>query len=190
MDGGNDENSGHGRNNRGHIMPRMKGKDGKFARMRNELWTPDRWNDGYIDNKGRFRVYRPDYPRVYALGYALRAHVVWWLKNGKCHPRDSVIHHKSGDRLDDRIENLEVLPRAQHTRLHCSKGNVALVCKFCGKPFGVTVRKFNSRNHEGIPIKYCSQKCYHSVPKSKKERQAISMGVKRAHERRRAHVAA
>jgi hypothetical protein len=161
---------------------KKRGKDGKFIRERNRPWTPATWDDGYIDNRGRFRVYRPDCPRAYALGYALRAHVVWWLENGKCHPEDSDIHHKNGDRLDDRMENLESLSHAQHTRLHCSKGNITLTCEFCGEPFEVTVNKFNSKNREGAPIKYCSQKCYHSMPRSAGHKRAISMGLKRAYE--------
>lgn len=40
-----------------------------------DVWDSTRWDDGYVDNRGRFRVKRPDCPRAYANGWALRAHL-------------------------------------------------------------------------------------------------------------------
>ena len=161
-------------------MTFAKGNDGKFIRTREE-WTSFHWDEGYVDNNGRFRVYRPDYPRAYSLGYALRAHVVWWLKNGCAHPLGTNLHHRNGDRLDDRFINLELMSHADHTKHHCSKGDVTLICKFCQRRFEVKVRKFNSRNREGRFIKYCSQHCYHQMPRSMDHKAAISRGLKRSY---------
>ena len=50
-------------------MPATRERDanGRFARQLS-LWVPEHWNEGYVDSKGRFRVYRPDYPRAYGVG--------------------------------------------------------------------------------------------------------------------------
>ncbi len=56
---------------------------GRFVRVY-QPWTPDRWDEACKITKGYMRVYRPDHPRTVD-GYALRAHVVWFIK-----PRDLV----------------------------------------------------------------------------------------------------
>ena len=59
----------------------MRGPDGTFQR---EIfsWTQENWDAGYLDNKGYFRIYRPDYPKIYKVsnkGNILST----WGHNGK-----------------------------------------------------------------------------------------------------------
>lgn len=49
--------------------------------------------------------------------WRLRAVIVWEAAHGPV-PRGAVVHHRNRDRLDDRLENLATLTRAEHLREH------------------------------------------------------------------------
>lgn len=146
---------------------------GRFMR-KHEIWTGVNWNDGYLDNRGRFRVYRPDYPRVYNEGYALRAHVVWWLHKRRCHPKNMELHHKDGNRVNDVITNLQPLSNSQHQKFHRPTPFSTLTCLQCNKRFRIESSRVRSR-----PTKYCSQRCYHLHPKSNTTKVRASRSMKK-----------
>lgn len=136
---------------------------GSFIRTR-YTWTPEKWNDGFVDSKGYFRVYHPDYPKTYTMGYAKRYHIVWWLKTGELLPEGYVLHHKNGDKLDDRFENLELLRHGLHSQQHnqsrIEAARITCCCRRCSKPFFLTRSRLNGGKYGRG--KYCSQKCYHA----------------------------
>lgn len=154
--------------------------NGRFQRQRAHPWTPDRWDDGYEDADGRFRVYRPDYPRAYAEGYALRAHVVWWIEVGTVHPDGLDLHHKNEIKLDDRFDNLELMTHGEHSRRH----KVSLSpfdCCGCGSIFFKNAADVAKRRAEGNEPKYCSLPCYHRAARSAATRQKTSQSLRLAY---------
>ena len=148
---------------------RLRDTEGRFARQRLP-WTPDRWDEGYTDNHGRFRVYRPDYPRCWADGYAFRYAVAYWLQTGRI-PEDD-LHHENGDRTDDRPANLAPMEHAAHARGHNPK--TMLTCIACGKLFP------RPHHKSARSTKYCSQVCYHAMPRSPESRRLASLHSRHA----------
>lgn len=67
----------------------------------------------YINPKGYYRIRR--YPKEYRYKYMHR--YVWELHNGPI-PPGYAIHHKNGDKGDNTIENLELLSRSEHGKVH------------------------------------------------------------------------
>lgn len=43
---------------------------------------------------------------------------------------DEVVHHINGDKIDNQLENLEVMSRAEHTIHHC---RIQTACSICGR---------------------------------------------------------
>ena len=79
----------------------------------------------------------PDYPgHIY--GWQCRAlehHVVWWQNTGKVVPVGYVLHHKNGNKVDNRFENLELLPQGAHiSKHHLKSPPIKLFCAWCGNP--------------------------------------------------------
>ena len=130
-------------------------KNGRFKRYR-QAWTPRRFNDGYICRTSkRFFVYFPDSASSRKNGYALRSHAVWETYNGPV-PPDHVIHHKNGDKLDDRIENLSSLTKIEHDDIHGHERRIGFYkkCEFCDTDFYLPKWRLN----DGRPGTTCGQR--------------------------------
>lgn len=74
----------------------------------------------------------------------------------KCDVEDGYeIDHINGDKLDDRIENLQVISSTYNRQKdHKRKEMVMLVCPICGENF-----LFDKRNLSSHPSPCCSRRC-------------------------------
>lgn len=75
--------------------------------------------------------------------YCLEHHLIYFLNYGVVPKENEVIHHINGDKHDNRIENLQLLTKQEHNKIHRSKKNIRLVklkCPMCNKIFIVERR--------------------------------------------------
>lgn len=83
---------------------------------RHERWTSEggtRSHGGYM----RTRV-GMTHPLASQTGYCLMHHLVWVSAGRPIPSGDEVLHHINGDINDNRLENLELLTRAEHNKIH------------------------------------------------------------------------
>jgi len=78
------------------------------------------WKGGRrIHERGYVMVYRPDHPRSYSNGYIMEHRIVMEQHLGRLLNDEEVVHHKNGNKEDNRIENLILFATtADHTIHH------------------------------------------------------------------------
>jgi HNH endonuclease len=69
----------------------------------------------------------PDRGEIMEHRYLMEKHL------GRVLHTDEIVHHKNRDKTDNRLDNLEVIPRAAHTSSHRAHQLVCLICKKFGK---------------------------------------------------------
>lgn len=75
----------------------------------------------------------PDYPgRLYRTGYAYEHHIVYWQHYGVVPSKQEIIHHVNHIKIDNDINNLQLLTKAAHSVIHNTK-RVTSICAWCGK---------------------------------------------------------
>lgn len=80
------------------------------------------WRGGTRLCLGYTYLYMPDHPHAEKTsGYVKRSVVVACKMIKRDLFSNEVVHHINENRLDDRPENLLVLTRSEHTKLHCLK---------------------------------------------------------------------
>lgn len=141
-----------------------RARRGDLFRVPKPTWSMCNWDSGSITKHGRFRVKFPSHPEASNWGYVYRSHAVWYVIAGDVVPSGHVLHHKNFDILDDRFENLELLSRQQHAKLHHigrrnPKAWVELTCKKCGTTFLRERWRVNMRIKDGYKSTKCSVSC-------------------------------
>lgn len=87
----------------------------------------DSYKQGHISNSTGYRT-------IYVNGQIIDEHrYVMEQFLGRKLNTDEVVHHLNGDKLDNRIENLVVISREEHSRLHAKAKGHLCVCRKCGE---------------------------------------------------------
>lgn len=77
------------------------------------------WRGGKPVTRFGYRLVRdPAHPRAHSHGYVLEHVKIAEEMIGRRLRPDEVVHHKNGIRTDNRMENLAVMTRREHTRHH------------------------------------------------------------------------
>jgi hypothetical protein len=71
--------------------------------------------------EGYIREFAPRHPNSTSDGSAFQHRIAMAVHLGRKIERDEVVHHKNGNRMDNRIENLELMKRLKHVRHHADE---------------------------------------------------------------------
>lgn len=76
------------------------------------------------------------------------------------------VHHVNENKCDDSIENLAVLSKSEHTKLHRKTHLVDTECGACGKAFQIKAHSYRLRTKRSKSgLIFCSRSCGSSTPK-------------------------
>ena len=84
----------------------------------------------------RNAIYNPNHPKANNSGYILYSRYLMEDKIGRKLNTEEHIHHINGDKLDDRIENLMIVTRNEHAKIHNLGENGKFNLKLCSFKIG------------------------------------------------------
>lgn len=80
-----------------------------------------KWKNGIVSSHGYVKIrVGKSHPLADPNGYAYEHHVVWYAAGRRLGPKQN-LHHRNGDKTDNRIENLELLSASDHAKEHTAR---------------------------------------------------------------------
>jgi hypothetical protein len=118
------------------------------------------WNIERTVKKGKY-LYGicKEHPKASRFGYVLLHRLLAENKLGRLLEPNEIVHHKDHDGHNNEDDNLEVLDKVEHVRLHRKeqpRRMSNLICSFCGLAF---VRPYNLAFNYPKKNHFCSKKC-------------------------------
>lgn len=91
---------------------------------------------GYsITAKGYKTLWLPDHPSAMKAGYILEHRLIMEQHLGRRLLPNEVVHHINGDKLDNRVENLEVMVKESHDSHGWQNQRWQVTCPCCNETF-------------------------------------------------------